>query len=165
MPRHGIGVVVLVNGEGAASPASDLMATYIYDRLRGKPQVEQRFGARLDSLVRQAMASRSSITAELERRRARLAPLRHSLESYAGVYESPLLGRMTWRVVAGGLEMYMGVISSRAEVFDASKDQLRIEAAGSGQVATFEFPSAGVSGPAAAVMVAGERFVRVTPAP
>jgi CubicO group peptidase (beta-lactamase class C family) len=165
MPRDGIGVVVLVNGEGAASPASDLMATYVYDRVRGKPQVEQRFGARLDTLVRQATASRSGIAAELDRRRARLAPLRHSLESYAGVYESPLLGRMTWRVVAAGLEMHMGIISSRAEVFDASKDQLRIEAAGSGQVATFEFPSAGASGAAAAVMVAGERFVRVPMAP
>jgi hypothetical protein len=165
MPRHGIGVVVLVNGDGAASPASDLMATYVYDRVRGKPQVDERFGARLDSLVRQAMSSRSSITAELDRRRARLAPLRQPLESYAGVYESPLLGRMTWRVVASGLEMHMGVMSSRAEVFDVSKDQLRIEVAGSGQVATFEFPSAGASGPAAAVMVAGERFVRVPMAP
>jgi hypothetical protein len=72
---------------------------------------------------------------------------------------------MTWRVVAAGLEMHMGIVSSRAEVFDASKDQLRIEAAGSGQVATFEFPSAGASGPATAVMVAGERFVRVPIAP
>jgi CubicO group peptidase (beta-lactamase class C family)/AraC-like DNA-binding protein len=165
MPRPGIGVVVLVNGDGAASPASDLMATYVYDRVRGKPQVDERFGARLDSLVRQAMASRSSITAELDRRRARLAPLRHPLESYTGVYESPLLGRMTWRVVAAGLEMQMGIISSRAEVFDVSKEQLRIEVAGSGQVATFEFPSAGASGPAAAVMAAGERFVRVPNAP
>jgi CubicO group peptidase (beta-lactamase class C family)/AraC-like DNA-binding protein len=165
MPRHGIGVVVLVNGEGSASPASDLMATYIYDRIRGKPQVEQRFGARLDSLVRRATASRSGITAELDRRRTRLAPLRHSLESYAGVYESPQLGRMTWRVVAAGLEMHMGVLSSRAEVFDVAKEQLRIEVAGSGQVVTFEFPSAGASGPAAAVMVAGERFVRVPAAP
>jgi hypothetical protein len=61
--------------------------------------------------------------------------------------------------------MHMGVLSSRAEVFDVAKEQLRIEVAGSGQVVTFEFPSAGASGPAAAVMVAGERFVRVPAAP
>jgi len=165
MPRHRIGVVVLVNGEGSASAASDLMATYIYDRILGKPQVEQRFGSRLDSLGQRATAARRGIVAELERRRARLAPLRHTLESFAGVYESPLLGRMAWRVVAAGLEMHMGIMSSRAEVYDASKDQLRIEAAGSGQVATFEFPSTGAGGPALAVRVAGERFARVPASP
>lgn len=160
MPQHDIGVVVLVNGDGVASSAADLVATYIYDRVRGKPQLEQRYASRLDSLVRQGASFRQRLRSELERRRSRLAPLPRPLESYAGVYESPVTGRMEWRVVAGGLEMRMGIAASRAEVYDASKNQLRMEVAGGGQVASFEFPASG--GPATAVTVAGERFARVS---
>ncbi len=159
MPAHRIGVVVLVNGDGPASPASDLIATYIYERLLGKPGIEARFTARLDTLVQRAEESRPGIAQHLAERAARLAPLRHPLEAFAGTYESPLLGRMTWRVLAGGLEMRVGLAESRAEVYDAAAEQLRVEVGGSGVVATFHFDSGG--GPARAVTVAGVRFERV----
>jgi hypothetical protein len=55
--------------------------------------------------------------------------------------------------------MCVGLVESRAEVYDASADQLRIEVAGSGTVATFHFDPGG--GPARAVTVAGVRFERV----
>lgn len=156
MVEHRIGVVVLVNGGGIASPAADLLATYIYDRLLGKPGLEVRYSARLDTLLSQAEEARRRIAEHLEERAARMAPLRHPLEDFAGTYESPILGRMVWRVVAGGLEVRAGLMQSRAEVYDAASDRLRIEFAGSGQVATFEFPEAG--GPARSVSVAGVRF-------
>lgn len=159
MPAHRIGVVVLVNGDGPASAASDLLATHIYDRLLGRPDSEVRFTARLDSMVRSAEEARRGIARHLAERAARLTPLPHPLEAFAGTYESPLLGRMTWQVVAGGLEMRLGLVESRAEVFDAAANQLRIEVGGSGMVAGFEFPEGG--GPARAVTVAGTRFDRV----
>jgi LytS/YehU family sensor histidine kinase len=59
----------------------------------------------------------------------------------------------------GGLEMHLGLVKSRAEVFDAAANQLRIEVGGSGMVAGFEFSEGG--GPARAVTVAGTRFDRV----
>jgi hypothetical protein len=72
---------------------------------------------------------------------------------------SPTLGTLGWRVVADGLEVHMGVASSRAEVFDAAADELRIALTGGGLTARFEFPEDG--GHATAVVVAGERFERV----
>lgn len=163
MPAHRIGVAVLVNGEGPASAASDLLATYIYERLLGRPDVGGRFTARLDSLVLRAEEMRNGVAEHRRERAARLAPLRHPLADFAGTYESVELGRMTWRVVAGGLEMRIGVLQSRAEVYDAAADQLRFELAGSGVVADFTFGDDG--GPARSVTVAGVRFARVPATP
>jgi len=158
MPQRGVGVVVLVNGEGPASAAADLVADYAYDRLLGRDGVDARAAVALDSLVAGLAAYRRGITEHLAERRARLAPLRHPLADFAGTYASPLLGHMEWRVVAEGLELRMGVVRSRAEVYDAAKDQLRIEVGGGGQVATFVFPDGG--GPARAVRLAGVEFAR-----
>lgn len=158
MPAHGVGVVVLVNGDGPASAAADLLATYAYDRLLGKPDLERQYAARLTELRERVAASRSALADELAERRARLAPLPQPLQAYAGSYENERLGRLEFRVVAGGLEARLGVAHSRAEVFDAAANQLRIELAG-GLVASFAFPTGG--GAASSVRVAGEDFVRV----
>ncbi len=159
MPAHDIGVVVLVNGGGPAFDVADLVANYIYGRLLHKPGLEARHASRLDSLSRQAAQSRESLAQHLAERKARLAPLPNPLAHYTGRYESPLLGRMEWRVVAGGLEMRLGVVRSRAEVFDAAQNRLRVEIGGGGQVATFDFARAGE--PARAVTLGGAEFVRV----
>jgi CubicO group peptidase (beta-lactamase class C family) len=158
MPQHDVGVVVLVNGEGPASAASDLLATHIYDLLLNKPGVRESFGARLDSLTSQLAGYRTGLANHLAERRARLAPLPHPLEHYAGTYTNPLLGTMVWRVVAGGLEVRVGVQQSRAEVYNAADNALRIEVGGGGQVAQFIFPQDG--GPARALRLADQEFVR-----
>ncbi|MDZ7780795.1 MAG: serine hydrolase domain-containing protein [Gemmatimonadota bacterium] len=160
MPEHELGVVVLVNGDGSASPAADLVATYAYDRLLGKPNLDEQYRERLDDLVTDAGEARTGIAEHLAERAARRAPLAHPLEAYAGIYESPRLGRMEWRVVAGGLEMWMGVLRSRAEVFDAPENRLRVEIAGSGRVVAFRFEG---DGPARSVTLlgTGAEFVRV----
>lgn len=161
MPAHDLGVVVLVNGAGPASLAADLVANYAYDRLLGKPGLEARYAARLDTLTSQLDHYQLGLAKHLAERRARLAPLPRPLEDYAGTYESPILGRMEWRVVAGGLEVRQGVVHSRAEVFDAAENQLRIEVGGGGETATFVFPDDG--GPASTVRVDGIDFTRVAP--
>lgn len=158
MPAHDVGVVVLVNGEGPASAAADLAAIYAYGRLLGRPDIDERMAGHLETLASEVEASRRRLAEHLAERRERLAPLPHPLDAYAGVYESPLLGRMEWRVVAGGLEVGMGVVRSRAEVYDAARNQLRIEVGGSGEVASFVFPQGG--GPATAVRLAGVEFTR-----
>jgi CubicO group peptidase (beta-lactamase class C family) len=166
-PRTGIGVVVLVNGGSPASPASDLVATYVYDRLlrsadtAGRVDFEAGYERRLAELeVRRATAERETAAA-LETRRSRQAPLSHPLEAWAGTYASPRLGTMTWRVADGRLEVAMGVARSGAEVYDAAKDELRVELTGGGSVAAFEFPATG--GRATALVIEGERFERVGP--
>ena len=108
--------------------------------------------------MRRATAERETAAA-LETRRSRQAPLSHPLEGFAGTYVSPRLGTMTWRILDDGLEVEMGVARSRAEVFDAAKDELRVELTGGGSVAAFEFPAVGSR--AAALVIEGERFERV----
>lgn len=157
-PATGIGVVVLTNGGETASPAADLLASYVYDRMVGRPDLEAEYDRRLADLEARAEEYRDGLADHLAERAARWAPLSRPLEDFAGTYESPRLGRMTWMVVAGGLEMRMGVVESRAEVYDAAKDELRVEIGG-GTVAAFEFPAGG--GPAAAITVRGERFERM----
>jgi len=163
MPEHGIGVVVLVNGDGPTPFTADLLATYVYDRLRGKAGVEDTFAARIDSLGGRMQEARRGLAAHLAERKARLAPLSRPLEHYTGIYENARYGRMEWRVVANGLEVQMGVAGGRAEVFDASEDMLRAELAG-GNVLDFEFPPDG--GPASSLIFrtgpdGGEEFLRV----
>ena len=63
-----------------------------------------------------------------------------------------------WQVVSDGLEARFGVAGSRAEIYDAVHDQLRVEVGG-GVVVEFEFPERG--GPAAAVVLLGQRFERM----
>jgi hypothetical protein len=157
-PQSQIGVVVLVNGEGPASSAADLMATYVYDRLLGKGDLAVEYDRRLTDLEARTVAGKKALADQLAERASRMAPLSRPLAAYAGTYESPRAGAMTWRVVADGLEVRMGVARSRGEVFHAGKDELRVELLGGGSVAAFEFPAGG--GPAAAVIMDGERFER-----
>lgn len=159
-PATGIGVVVLTNGGGIASPAADLVATYVYDRLVGIEDLEARYADRLADSQARAEEFEAEVAEHLAERAARMAPLAHPLEHFAGTYENPKLGRIAWQVVAGGLEARAGVAGSRAEVFDAEQDQLRIEIGG-GVVVDFEFPDEG--GPANALVIRGERYERVTP--
>jgi CubicO group peptidase (beta-lactamase class C family) len=158
-PGSGVGVVVLVNGDGSASPAADLMATYVYDRLLGRADLVPEYDRRLADLEARAVEGRKEVAGQLAEHAARMAPLSRPLGAYAGTYENAKFGAMTWRVVAGGLEVRMGVAASRAEVYNASQDKLRVELLGGGSVAAFEFPAGG--GPATAVTMNGERFVRV----
>lgn len=159
-PVSGLGVVVLTNGDGIASPAADLVATYVYDRVLGREGLEAEYERRLAELQEEAREAEAEMAEHLAERAARLAPLSHPLEDFAGIYENPRLGRIVWQVIAGGLEARIGVAGSRAEVYDAEQDELRIEIGG-GVVVGFEFPDAG--GPAEALVIRGERFERVAP--
>lgn len=159
MPDRGVGVVVLTNGDAMASPATDLLATYIYDRMASLPELDRIYDERLDELVTQAEAGRRAILQDRTTRSARLRPLGRPLEQFAGGYESALLGRIEIREVAGGLEYRMGVTRGRAEVFDADQDLIRIVLGGSGVVAGFRFSADGT--PAEALIVQGTEFARV----
>lgn len=171
-PATRIGVVVLVNGGGPASPASDLVATYVYERLREENvptspdprallELHAGYERKLAELELDRARAEREAAAALETRRARQAPLSHPIEHFAGTYRSARLGTMTWRVGDDGLGVEMGVAGSPAEVFDAAKNQLRVELTGGGSVVSFEFPPAG--GPAAALVIHEERFERVGP--
>jgi hypothetical protein len=136
------------------------MATYIYDRLLGRADLESEYDRRLADLKTRAAESKKAMADELAKRAARMSPLTRPLAAYAGTYEGPTFGTMIWRVVADGLEVRMGIAASRAEVFDAAKNELRVELFGDDvAVVGFEFPAG--DGPARAVTLYGERLERM----
>jgi hypothetical protein len=138
MPEHDIGVVVLSNGV-SGMPTADLVALYAYDRLLGRDDLEAEYDAQFDELVAIHNDRAERVGQARADRAKRLAPLPRELSSYAGTYRNQSFGTMDWRVVAGGLEVTMGVAHSRAEIFDAADNLLRVTLTGGGTVVGFEF--------------------------
>lgn len=157
-PEHGIGVVVLVNGGDAASPVTDVLAMAIYDALLDHAEGRGRFDERLAKVVADAAAIRASVAEDLATRASRQQPLPQPLESYVGTYSDPLWGTMRIDLVDGALTMAMGVSRSAVEVYDAAKNQLRVELIGSGAVVDVHFDREGE--PATALTLLGMRFER-----
>lgn len=143
IPKYEMGVVVLTNGQYLSFLGANLLATYIYDRLIGTPNLEKKYAKRLNQAKKQRSEFIHALTKNLAERHARLEPLPHPLSDYAGIYENPKLGRMEWRLVADGLEVRMGVARCRAEIFNAKENKLRITLTGGGTTVEFNFPKGG----------------------
>jgi CubicO group peptidase (beta-lactamase class C family) len=134
MPRHGIGVVILVNGGRAASGLTHVVSTAIYDHLLGRGDAAARRQTALTELRGRMAKAREAMIAERAERAARAAPLSLPLAAYAGRYSNPLFGTLELKLQDGGLRARMGVAESPIEIYDASKNQLRIELFGGGTV-------------------------------
>jgi len=134
MPGRGLGVAVLVNGGGASSMLSDIVATAVYDHLLGRPDAAARMDDRLAKLRAQLENRRKSVVADRAKRAARSQQLPHPLAAYAGAYTNPDWGTLELKVSGERLEAVMGVAESPVEVYDASRDELRVELFGSGGV-------------------------------
>ncbi|WP_161596210.1 serine hydrolase [Rhodanobacter glycinis] len=159
MPDTRIGVVVLVNGMAEPFAADDL-ADYIYDRLNGTPSVADTRYARAfkQSGQRKARYAEHLRKQQAIQRARQQQPLAHPLAAYAGRYANPQLGTMAWRVTDDHLDVSIGAAQSRASIYAAAKNQMRVELTGSGEVVTFRFPSA--TGPADSLKYSGYRFER-----
>ncbi len=158
MPERDLGVIVLSNGGGVSSPFTDLVATYIYDRLLQKPELEARYEERLESERRRIVAAIEK-DATTRGARAQTTPLPWT--AYAGTYESEGWGRMVWTLEEGRLKVRMGLAIGDVEVYDGARYQFRVSLTGSGSVVTFVVP-AGAGAPTA-LRFADETFVRVAP--
>jgi CubicO group peptidase (beta-lactamase class C family) len=160
MPDSGLGVVVLANGV-AVPHAVDEMADYIYDRL-GPEFAKDR--ARHAATFRQLQQRKARFERHMaahekvERARQRHA-LVHPLTAYAGRYVNPRMGTLTWTVHDGHLRVRAGIARSDATIYDASRNQLRVELTGRGEVVTFRFTHA--PGPAAGLEYEAYRFIRI----
>ena len=161
MPEHDIGVVVLSNGV-APVPAADAMALYVYDRLLGREDIESAHDEHVESMTSEYQAISDRYARARAERAQRLAPLPREFEDYAGTYRNASLGDVTWRVVAGGLEVRAGVARSRAEIFDAEANLLRVTLTGGGTVVEFRFDG-DCGQPASAFAWRGFEFQRVAP--
>lgn len=157
MPAHDIGVAVLLNVNGPNASAADVVASFAYDVMLGRPGA----WARHDSLVAQGRADIERMSAGASGHAAEIAARPRTLSlpnaAYAGVYENPQLGRMTVREDGAVLHVSLGQLRSRSQYF-TRPEAIRVEMEeGSGDV--IQFTVAG--GRATALRYNGLDFRRV----
>ncbi|MGH7613628.1 MAG: serine hydrolase [Gemmatimonadales bacterium] len=156
LPARRIGVVVM--SSGGLSALTDILAAFAYDLEAGRSNARERADERLAELrTRFAGALKTVATQDSMRAALQLQPLGRPLADFAGTYEEPSFGTVTFTMQDGRLEYRWGALYGPAEIHDAAKGQLRIEITGSGNVVTFTFAGAG---PARSLELQGVAFAR-----
>ena len=140
MPDTKIGVAVVTNVQGpGSSTAIDMFASYVYDRLLGKENVDAKYrdeAAKLRTRIDDQMAR---ARADLERRAKRSPSLLRDRNAYAGVYTNEKYGTLTVAPDKEGLVATVGILRAPLEPFE-QPDTARVELIeGSGEVLRFVF--------------------------
>jgi hypothetical protein len=135
LPRHRVGVAVMANDGQLGGLLVDMMAFAIYDVLRGRPGISDES---LAGLWRRLERARSGIAADRRARSARPQTLPYPLDAYVGRFFNPGMGHLELQLVDDRLVARMGVARSAVEVFDNTRNQLRLELFGSGDVVSVE---------------------------
>ena len=131
-PNKRVGVAVFAN-TGSGFP--EAVALEVYRVLNGEGVITD---ASLEMWRGLLEKDKQSVAADLARRAARPQTLPFPLEAYAGDYDNDLYGRLQIRLVNGKLEARLGNAWSVVEVFDNTKNRLRVELFGGGQVMDVE---------------------------
>jgi CubicO group peptidase (beta-lactamase class C family) len=141
LPERGIGVAVLINDSspiGGAAP--DVIATYAYDLLLGRPGVTAKYAAERERMTGNAENWRQRMRADFERRAARPPTPDERKPFFVGTYESEIMGTIDVRLRENRqLWALMGNLSARLDPF-TRPDALRVEfLPGTGEVLQFFF--------------------------
>ena len=126
MPERKLGVVVLSNGGGETA---DLLASFIYDTLRGRNDLAAKYDAEL-ARIRDAAIKRRAEQDKIAARKREQRPLARSASAYTGEYVSERLGTIVVRERDGRLYAELGLIGNEllAETGDAFVIDWQIDA-------------------------------------
>jgi hypothetical protein len=139
MPEQQLGVALATNGGGRASAVLNLIAEYVYDRLRGKSDAESKNIARIAELKAQETKNRERALADIEKRARRSWTLLHSNGTYAGKYDNASIGTLIIVPEGDTLVALLGPLRATLEPF-TRPETARVELVpGSGSVLTFHF--------------------------
>jgi hypothetical protein len=153
MPGKKIGVVVMANNWELGGGMTEFAAAEIYSILLGQGTTSADSMAAVRQQIERAKAN---VLADLSRRAARPQNLPYPLNAYTGTFDNPIMGRLEISLVDGRLDARMGAAWSRIEVFDNTKNQLRVELFGNGEVVNVEMKD----GKAEALTISGTKFTR-----
>ena len=131
IPSRGIGVAIFANNGSLGGGIADIGTAMAYEILTGG---EMKLPAPPERIPEMANQVRERVKADLTRRAARPQDLQFPLDAYTGVFENPVMGHLRIDKVGGKLEARFGAAWSAIEVFDNTKNQLRFELFGSGEV-------------------------------
>jgi CubicO group peptidase (beta-lactamase class C family) len=131
IPNRREGVAVMANNLEIGGRAAPLIARALFHVLRtGKPVPADSITAIRTQLDR----ARASVREDINRRASRPQVLPLPLDSYTGTFRSSTNGSITLTKVGTRLAARMGSAVSTVEVYDAAKNQLRVELFGGGTV-------------------------------
>ena len=130
LPRQKVGVAVLANEGSLGGALTDVVGRSIIAHFGGAVE-----GAGVPPNFAEELArARAGMNADRARRAERSQVLVFPIESYVGVYTNPLFGTLELRLIDGRLRAFAGAAQSPVEVYDASKNQLRVELSGNGEI-------------------------------
>jgi CubicO group peptidase (beta-lactamase class C family) len=144
LPDRGIGVVVLINDSSpVGGPSADVIATYAYDLLLGRPGVNAKYAAERERLAANANDMRQRIRADYQRRAARPPTPDERKPFFVGTYDNEMMGTVDVRLRENReLWATLGNLSARLDPY-TNPEALRVELLpGSGQVLQFFFRDA-----------------------
>ena len=141
LPDRGIGVAVLINDSSPiGGPAPDLIATYAYDLLLGRPGLSTKYAAERERMAQNAATWRQRVGEDRARRAARPPTPDERKPFFAGTYENEMVGTLTVRLnERREVWASIGNLSARMDPF-TRPDALRVELLpGQGQPVLFHF--------------------------
>jgi CubicO group peptidase (beta-lactamase class C family) len=141
LPDRGIAVAVLINDSSPiGGPAPDVIATYAYDLLLGRPGVNAKYAAEREGMARNAATWRERVLADRANRARRPPTPDERKPFFVGTYENEMMGTVTVRLnEQRELWAALGQLSARLDPF-TRPDALRAEfLPGQGQVVQFHF--------------------------
>lgn len=136
MPDRKLAVGVLTNS-GIAGPVNQLLVSYAYDRLLGKPDIESDYAARLAKLRAELDKMKAGAVTSAQSRASRTWQLRRERRAYTGQYENALFGTMIIEERDGKLYASIGAMRSELEPY-TEPESARVELIpGSGETLQF----------------------------
>jgi CubicO group peptidase (beta-lactamase class C family) len=152
-PSRNTGIAIFANEGDLGTPQVEILASVLHDIIRGRPMIP---ADSLASIRRLFDGRRSQIASDLQRRAARSQVLPLARPAYTGSFANAHWGTIRVSLRGDVLEFRMGVAQADAEVFDADRNQLRVELLGSADVVTAVVENGAV----VALEISGVRFIR-----
>ncbi len=148
MPQYNIGVAVLTNENNQGQDLAYLLASYAFDYLSGKADMDSVYSAKLDTVKAQNDRWLKGIFAHEDERAKRTWQLELPFSAYSGTFENDPMGKLIVENPADSvLTATLGNLkSAKAEPF-TQPNSIRVEMIpGSGSVLLFEVKNGKVLG-------------------
>lgn len=152
-PARNTGIAIFANEGDLGTPQVEILASVLHDIVRDRPIIS---ADSLASIARLFDRRRSQIASDRQRRAARSQTLPLPRSAYTGNFTNTTWGTIRVSLRGDTLECRMGVAQSDAEVFDAERNQLRVELLGSPDIVTAVVENGSVL----ALEISGVRFSR-----
>jgi len=156
LPDQAIGVAVFTNDSTVGLRVINAIANYVYDRMGGYPDAEQRLAATFEAATTSYRNAARRIVTDRGSRANLQLDLSRPRAAYAGLYENADWGRIEISVEDPTLRVTCGVLRTLAEPFE-EPDSVRVELEpGGGEALRFE----GAGRAPASLNLAGRKYLR-----